>query len=101
MKRNELEKLEKISYDEEIPLLDELYIVVSNRKHDSGYNMYKVYGVAYGYNRKITYAKYLSEISDEKRKQKIKRILSNGLFPSFWLSCLLPPASPPFLRTKG
>lgn len=64
MKRNELEKLEKITYDEEIPLLDELYIVVSNRKHDSGYNMYKIYGIAYGYNRKITYAKYLSEISD-------------------------------------
>ena len=64
MKRNELEKLEKITYDEEIPLLDELYVVVSNRKHDSGYNMYKIYGIAYGYNRKITYAKYLSEISD-------------------------------------
>ena len=64
MKRNELEKLEKITYDEEIPLLDELYVIVSNRKHDSGYKMYKVYGVAYGYNRKITYAKCLSEMSD-------------------------------------
>ena len=64
MKRNELEKLEKITYDEEIPLLDELYVVITNIKHDSGYKTYKVYGVAYGYNRKITYAKYLSEISD-------------------------------------
>ena len=64
MRRNELEKLEKITYDEEIPLLDELYVVITNIKHDSGYKTYKVYGVAYGYNRKITYAKYLSEISD-------------------------------------
>ena len=64
MKRCELKKLEKITFDEEIPLLDELYVVVSRRKHDSGYKMYKIYGIAYGYNRKITYAKYLSEISD-------------------------------------
>lgn len=64
MKKSELKKLENITYDEEIPLLDELYVVVSNRKHDSGYKMYKIYGVAHGDKRKITYAKCLSEISD-------------------------------------
>ena len=64
MKRNELEKLEKITYDEEIPLLDELYVVITNRKHESGYKTYKVYGVAHGEKREITYAKCLSEISD-------------------------------------
>lgn len=64
MKKSELKELEKITYDEEIPLLDELYVVVSKRKHDSGYKMYKVYGVAYGDKREITYAKCLSEISD-------------------------------------
>lgn len=64
MKKSELKNLENITYDEEIPLLDELYVVVSNRKHESGYKMYKIYGIAYGYNRKIIYAKYLSEISD-------------------------------------
>ena len=64
MKKSELEKLEKITYDEEIPLLDELYVVVSNRKHESGYKTYKVYGVAHGEKREITYAKCLSEISD-------------------------------------
>ena len=64
MKRNELKELEKITYDEEIPLLNELYIIVSNHTHDSGYKTYEVYGIAYGYNRKITYAKCLSEISD-------------------------------------
>lgn len=64
MKKSELKKLEKITYDEEIPLLDELYVVVSNRKHDSGYKMYKIYGIAHGEKRKITYAKCLSEISD-------------------------------------
>ena len=35
MKRCELKKLEKITFDEEIPLLDELYVVVSNKKHES------------------------------------------------------------------
>ena len=64
MKKSELEKLEQITYGEEIPLLDELYVVVSRRKHDSGYKTYKVYGVAHGDKRKITYAKCLSEISD-------------------------------------
>lgn len=64
MKRCELKKLENITYDEEIPLLDELYVVITNRKHDSGYKMYKIYGIAHGDKRKITYAKCLSEISD-------------------------------------
>ena len=64
MKRCELKKLEKITFDEEIPLLDELYVVITNRKHESGYKTYKVYGVAHGDKRKITYAKCLSEISD-------------------------------------
>ena len=64
MKKSELEKLEKITFDEEIPLLDELYVVITNRKHESGYKTYKVYGVAHGEKREITYAKCLSEISD-------------------------------------
>ena len=64
MAKKKLEKLEKIAFLEEIPLLDELYVIVSNKKHDSGYKMYKIYGVAYGNNRKITYAKCLSECSD-------------------------------------
>ena len=64
MTKDELKKLEKITYLEEVPLLDELYVVVSNNKHDSGYKMYKIYGIAYGNNREITYAKCLSEISD-------------------------------------
>ena len=64
MTKDELNKLEKIAFTEEIPLLDELYVVVSKKKHDSGYKMYKIYGVAYDNNNEITYAKCLSEISD-------------------------------------
>ena len=64
MTKEELEKLEEITCFEEIPLLNELYVVISNNIHDSGYKMYKIYGIAYGENRKITYAKCLSEISD-------------------------------------
>ena len=64
MTKKELEKLEVATHDEEIPLLDDLYFIVSNDIHDSGYKMYKIYGIAYGKNREITYAKCLSEISD-------------------------------------
>ena len=64
MTKEELEKLEEITCFEEIPLLNELYFVVSNDMHDSGYKKYKIYGIAYGENRKITYAKCLSEFSD-------------------------------------
>ena len=63
MKKKDLEKLELVTYDENIPLLDELYVVVSNKKHDSGYKMYKIYGIADS-DEKTTYAKCLSEWSD-------------------------------------
>ena len=64
MTKDELEKLEVVTCFEEIPLLNELYVVVSNDIHDSGYKKYKIYGIAYGKNREITYAKCLSKISD-------------------------------------
>lgn len=61
----ELEKLEfENVFANDIPLLDELYVVISNEIHYSGYLMYKVYGVAYGKNREVTYAKCLSDCSD-------------------------------------
>ena len=65
MKKNELEKLEfENVFTNDIPLLDELYILISNEVHDSGYLMYKIYGVVYGQNREIIYAKCLSDCSD-------------------------------------
>ena len=65
MNKSELEKLEfENVFTNDIPLLDELYVVISNEEHRSGYLMYKIYGVAYGKNREITYAKCLTEISD-------------------------------------
>ena len=61
----ELEQIElENTFANDIPLLDELYVVISNEVHDSGYLMYKIYGVAYGRNREITYAKCLSDCSD-------------------------------------
>ena len=61
----ELEKLEfENVFTNDIPLLDELYVVISNEIHDSGYLMYKIYGVAYGTNREVIYAKCLSDCSD-------------------------------------
>lgn len=65
MNKSELEKLEfENAFTDDIPLLDNLYVVISNEEHDSGYLMYKIYGVAYGKNREITYAKCLSDCSD-------------------------------------
>ena len=61
----ELEQIElETAFANDIPLLDELYVVISNEVHDSGYLMYKIYGVAYGKNKGIIYAKLLTEISD-------------------------------------
>lgn len=61
----ELEQIElENTFANDIPLLDELYVVISNEVHDSSYLMYKIYGVAYGRNREITYAKCLSDCSD-------------------------------------
>ena len=63
----ELEELElenKNTFIKDIPLLDELYVFISNEVHDSGFLMYKIYGVVYGRNREITYAKCLSDYSD-------------------------------------
>ena len=65
MNKEELDKLEfENVFTNDIPLLDELYVVISNEEHDSGYLMYKIYGVSYGKNREITYAKCLSDCSD-------------------------------------
>ena len=63
MKKKDLERLELITYNENIPLLDDLYVVVSNKKHDSGYKKYKIYGIADS-DGKTTYAKCLGEWSD-------------------------------------
>ena len=52
-----------IKYNEDIPLVDELYVIVSNKKHDSGYKKYKIYGIADS-DGETTYAKCLSECSD-------------------------------------
>ena len=61
MTKKELEQLE---YEcSTPPLLDNLYVVVSNRKHVSGYKMYKIYGVVYERSGN-TYQKCLSECSD-------------------------------------
>ena len=60
-RKQELELLE-FEYDEP-PLLDCLYAVISNKKHESGYKKYKIYGVVRN-GTKITYQKCLSECSD-------------------------------------
>lgn len=60
MTRDELEKLESIRFDEEVPLLTEIYVVVDGKKHDSGYRMLNIYGC----NQDNTFAKKLSCCSD-------------------------------------
>lgn len=62
MLKKELELLEFEENDP--PLLNELYVVVSNKKHDSGYKKYKIYGIARDDKGKIVYKKCLSTISD-------------------------------------
>lgn len=65
MTRNELEQLEHRKWDEKTPLLDEIYVIVDRKKHDSGYRYLNIYGVAYGDKFKVKiYCKQLSNSSD-------------------------------------
>lgn len=66
MKKQESIKkhLQQLEYEEGlIPLLDYLYVVVSNRKHCSGYKCYNIYGIAYE-NGKVVYEKCITQYSD-------------------------------------
>lgn len=63
MNKKELLELPNSEWQEEIPLLDEIYVVSTRRKHESGYKMLDVYGVART-NGKISYAKRISGCSD-------------------------------------
>lgn len=57
-------ELEQLEYENNTPpLFNQLYVVISNRKHDSGYKMYKIYGINYE-NGENVYEKCLGEISD-------------------------------------
>ena len=64
MKKEELEKLESVGYEEKIPLLDTLYVVSSAKKHESGYKFIEVYGITYGKNNEIVFAKKLTDCAD-------------------------------------
>lgn len=64
MKKEELEKLESVGYEEKIPLLDTLYVVSSAKKHESGYKLIEVYGIAYNGDDKVIFAKRLTRQSD-------------------------------------
>lgn len=60
MTKDELEKLESIRFDEKVPLLTDIYVVVDRKKHDSGYRILNIYGC----NQDNTFAKKLSGCSD-------------------------------------
>lgn len=47
-----------------MPLLDTLYVVSSAKKHESGYKFIEVYGIAYGKNNEIVFAKKLTDCAD-------------------------------------
>ena len=63
MTRKELEKLELVSINEEIPPLTSIYIIVSRKKHYSGFKMYEVYGVR-NVKGDIVWAKKLTNSCD-------------------------------------
>ena len=63
MTRKELEQLELVSINEVIPLLTSIYIIVSKKKHDSGFKKYEVYGVR-NVKGDIEWAKKLTQNCD-------------------------------------
>lgn len=65
MTRKELEQLEHRKWDENTPLLDEIYVIVDRKKHDSGFRYLNIYGVAYDRKMQIKlYSKQLTNCSD-------------------------------------
>lgn len=64
--QKDLIKFESINiFKDDIPLLDEVYVVSNRKKHDSGFRCITVYGVAYDKDmRDIIWKKKLSECSD-------------------------------------
>lgn len=67
MTKKELRTLEKEKYLDEknIPILDEIYVIIEKRKHDSGYQMYSIFGTRYNRETKERdYAKCLIDYCD-------------------------------------
>lgn len=63
--KKELEVLETRNWYEKVPLLDVIYVVPSRKKHNSGYKLLNVYGIAYNDDgTQIIYAKCISSCSD-------------------------------------
>lgn len=64
--QKDLIKFEPINiFKDDIPLLDEVYVVSNRKKHGSGFRYITVYGVAYDKDmRDIIWKKKLSECSD-------------------------------------
>ena len=60
MTKAELEELEGVRFNEEVPLLTEIFVVVDERNHESGYRILNIYGR----NQNHTFAKKLSGCSD-------------------------------------
>lgn len=67
MNRQQLEALPERDGYEETPLLDEIYIIIDRKKHDSGFRRLNIYGTRFKLGAKYTeyeYAKKLSAYSD-------------------------------------
>ena len=93
MTRKELEQLEHRKWEENVPLLDELYLIVDRKKHDSGYRLLKVYGIAFSddYSQKV-YCKELTNSSDvidfRYEIKDLEKLNKNWGFPPFSIDCL-------------
>lgn len=64
MTRKELLNFPEAPFMEEIPLLHELYIIPTMKKHDSGYRKIIIVGIRYDKNGKKQWAKRITSISD-------------------------------------
>ena len=93
MTRKELEQLEHRQWSENTPLLDEIHLIVDRKKHDSGFRLLNVYGIAYNedHSQKV-YCKRLtnsSDVIDFKYEIKdLEALNKNWGFPPFSIDCL-------------
>ena len=82
MRKEELLKLESIDWRKEIPLLNEIYVISTARKHESGYKKLAIYGVKWKKNsREIEWAKKLCDFSDVVHFQLSKNVVDEYGYP--------------------
>lgn len=64
IKKKDLKNAERAGFSEVLPLLDEIYIIPTKRRHDSGYTVMEVVGIVRDKDNNVTYMKKVDCVAD-------------------------------------